>query len=290
VTWTKMKLAVINAGYFKLDGGAMFGVVPKSLWEKRNPPDSQNLCTWAMRCLLIEKGDRRVLIDTGMGNKQDAKFFSYYQPHGEDSLERGLNAHGYGFADVTDVFLTHLHFDHGGGALYRSEDGSILPRFPEATYWSSRAHWEAAVRPNDRERASFLKENILPLQELGCLRFVEDAEATPILPEIKWHHVYGHTESMMVVQIQWEERTLFYCADLIPSAGHIPLAWIMAYDVRPLVTLEEKAKFLQKAADERWILFFEHDPRIECGTVEQTERGIRLKETFRLEDAAQFAG
>ena len=287
---TKMKLSVINAGYFKLDGGAMFGVVPKSLWEKRNPPDAQNLCSWAMRCLLVEEGDRRVLIDTGMGNKQDAKFFSHYHPHGEDSLERGLQARGYDFGDVTDVFLTHLHFDHGGGALYRAEDGSILPRFPNATYWSSRIHWEAAVRPNERERASFLKENILPLQDGSRLRFVEDAHANEILPGMKWHHVYGHTESMMVVQIQWEERTLLYCADLIPSAAHIPLAWVMAYDVRPLVTLEEKARFLQEAAAHRWILFFEHDPRIECGTVEQTERGIRLKESFKLQDAAKFAG
>ena len=279
-----MKLAAINAGYFKLDGGAMFGVVPKSLWEKRNPPDAQNLCTWAMRCLLVEQGDRRVLIDTGMGNKQDAKFFSHYQPHGEDSLERGLKTHG----DVTDVFLTHLHSDHGGGALYRAEDGSILPRFPNATYWSSRPQWEAAVRPNERERASFLKENILPLLDGGHLRFVEDADATAILPEMKWHHVYGHTESMMVVQIQWQKRTLLYCADLIPSAAHIPLPWVMAYDVQPLVTLQEKAKFLEEAAAHRWILFFEHDPKIECATVQKTERGIRLKDSFKLEDAAQF--
>ena len=284
-----MKLSVVNAGYFKLDGGAMFGVVPKSLWQKRNQPDTQNLCSWAMRCLLVEEGDRRVLIDTGMGDKQDAKFFSHYQPHGEDSLERNLREHGCDFGDVTDVFLTHLHFDHGGGALYRADDGSILPRFPNATYWSSRAHWEAAVHPNERERASFLKENILPLQGVGCLRFVEDAPVTEIVPGMKWHHVYGHTESMMVVELQWEERTVLYCADLIPSAAHIPLAWVMAYDVRPLVTLEEKTRFLARAAADGWILFFEHDPAIECATVTQTERGIRLKNSFKLEDAARLA-
>ena len=280
-----MKLTAINAGYFKLDGGAMFGVVPKSLWARANPPDEQNLCTWAMRCLLIEKGDRRVLIDTGMGNKQDARFFGHYHPQDRDSLERGLNEAGCGFEGVTDVLLTHLHFDHCGGALYREADGAIHPRFPEATYWSSRAHWAAALQPNERERASFLKENIVPLQEGGRLRFVEEAPAGAILPELQVHFVQGHTEAMMLPQIQWENKTLLYCADLVPSAAHIPLAWLMAYDVRPLVTLEEKKQFLQEAAAQQWILFFEHDPANECGTVQQTDRGVRVKQTLALSEA-----
>ncbi len=285
-----MKLTVINAGYFKLDGGAMFGVVPRSLWQKANPPDEQNLCTWAMRCLLIEKGDRRVLIDTGMGDKQDAKFFSHFHPHGPDSLEQGLRQNGYDFADVTDVLLTHLHFDHCGGALCRSGDGLILPRFPNATYWSSRAHWTSALQPNERERASFLKENILPLREHGRLRFVEEAEPGAILPEIELHFVHGHTDAMMLAQIQWEEKTLLYCADLIPSAAHIPLSWLMAYDIRPLVTLQEKKHFLHEAAARQWILFFEHDPAVECCTVRETERGVRLQESFALGEAGVLPG
>jgi glyoxylase-like metal-dependent hydrolase (beta-lactamase superfamily II) len=279
-----MKLTVINAGYFKLDGGAMFGVVPKSLWQKANPPDEQNLCTWAMRCLLIESGDRRILIDTGMGDKQDAKFFSYYHPHGPDSLEQGFRQNGYRFEDVTDVLLTHLHFDHGGGALYRAQDGSILPRFPNATYWSNRAHWDAAIQPNERERASFLPENILPLQEGGRLRFVEEAEAGAVLPGIQLRYVHGHTDAMMLAQIQWKDKTLLYCADLIPSVAHIPLAWLMAYDVRPLLTLKEKKQFLQEAVSGKWILFFEHDPAVECCTVRETDRGVRVKETFALNE------
>ncbi len=283
-----MKLTAINAGYFKLDGGAMFGVVPKSLWENSNRPDERNLCTWAMRCLLVEKDNRRILIDTGMGQKQDAKFFGHYHPHGVDSLAQGLQRNGGGFDDVTDVLLTHLHFDHCGGALYRSADGSILPRFPNATYWSSRAHWAAATQPNERERASFLSENIRPLQEQGRLRFVEEAESGAVLPEIQLHYVHGHTDAMMLAQIQWEEKTLLYCADLIPSAAHIPLPWLMAYDVRPLVTLEEKKYFLQEAAAKRWILFFEHDPAVECCTVKETERGVRLDQKFALSEAGSF--
>ena len=285
-----MKLAVIHAGTFKLDGGAMFGVVPKSLWEKANLPDARNLCTWAMRCLLIDRGDRRVLIDTGMGDKQDAKFFSYYQPEQPDALRQSLQANGYDFEDITDVLLTHLHFDHVGGALYRSEDGSIRPRFPKATYWTSREHWAAATQPNERERASFLTENILPLQELGRLRFFEEADLSALMPELRLHYVCGHTESMVLVQIEWGGKTILYCADLIPSAAHIPLPWLMAYDVRPLITLQEKQRFLHEAAAKGWILFFEHDPINECATVQETERGVRLKETFALSAAGGMSG
>ena len=281
-----MKLAAINAGYFKLDGGAMFGVVPKGLWQKANPPDEENLCTWAMRCLLVEEGDRRVLIDTGMGDKQDAKFFSHYHPREQDALSRNLQAHGCAEEEVTDVLLTHLHFDHCGGALLRKPDGSIGPRFPNAVYWSNREHWAAATHPNERERASFLKENILPLQEDGRLRFADEAEPGAILPGLQLHHVHGHTDAMMIVQIAWNGKTVLYCADLIPSAAHIPLPWLMAYDVRPLVTLKEKKKFLHEAATQGWILLFEHDPAVECCTVRETERGVRIKETFALNELA----
>jgi glyoxylase-like metal-dependent hydrolase (beta-lactamase superfamily II) len=281
----QVKLRVVHAGNFKLDGGAMFGVVPKSLWQKANPADDQNLCTWAMRCLLVEEGDRRVLIDTGMGDKQDPRFFSYYHPDRPDSLERNLTAAGYQFEDVTDVLLTHLHFDHCGGALYRTETGEIRPRFPKATYWSNRAHWKWATAPNPREKASFLPENILPLEDSGVLRFVDETDAPALFPNFSVEIVNGHTEAMMIPKIRIGARTLLFCADLIPSAAHITLPWIMAYDVRPLVTLNEKREVLDKAAAENWVLFFEHDRAIECCTVQETERGVRVKETFALSEA-----
>ena len=279
-----MKLHPIHAGNFKLDGGAMFGVVPKSLWQKSNSPDEKNLCTWAMRCLLIEEGDRRILIDTGMGEKQDAKFFSYYEPHGP-TLQTSLLEHGFTFGDITDVFLTHLHFDHGGGALYRAEDGSIRPRFPNATYWSNRQHWNWALAPNEREKASFLPENIKPLEDAGVVRFLDEEKSGALLPGWQIHTVFGHTEAMMLPRIQAGEKSILFCADLLPSAAHIPLPWIMAYDVRPLLTLQEKHAILKQAAAENWILFFEHDRAVECATVQPTERGVRVKETLTLSEA-----
>ncbi len=279
-----MQLSVIHAGNFKLDGGAMFGVVPKSLWQKANPPDEKNLCTWAMRCLLVEEGERRILIDTGMGDKQDAKFFSYYEPGGP-TLDQSLREHGATFDGITDVFLTHLHFDHGGGALYRDGEGKIRPRFPHANYWSNRQHWNWAVSPNERERASFLAENIKPLQEAGVLRFLDEESPDELLPGLQIHTVFGHTEAMMLPRLQVNGRSLLFCADLLPSSAHIPLPWIMAYDVRPLQTLKEKRELLPRAAAENWILFFEHDRATECATVEETERGVRVKETMTLREA-----
>jgi glyoxylase-like metal-dependent hydrolase (beta-lactamase superfamily II) len=278
-----MKIHTINSGYFKLDGGAMHGVVPKSMWNKANPADDNNLCSWAMRCLLIESGYRRILVDTGMGTKQDAKFFSHFHPHGDDSIEKGLAKHGLTTDDITDVFLTHLHFDHCGGAIKR-EGEKLVPVFGNATYWSQKKHWESALMPNEREKASFLKENILPIEESGQLKFVETAEGEEWLPGIRIRYVNGHTDSMMLPQISCAGRTVLFCADLLPSAAHISLPWVMAYDMRPLDTLAEKRKILGEAVANDWILVFEHDLNNECCTLEQTERGVRIKEIMKLEE------
>lgn len=276
-----MQLYSINSGHFKLDGGAMFGVVPKSIWNKSNPADDNNMCSWAMRCLLIQDGNRLILVDNGMGNKQDDKFFGYYYLHGNDSLESSLAKHGFGMDDITDVFLTHLHFDHCGGSIkYNNDRTKLEPAFKNATYWSHEKHWEWAVHPNAREKASFLKENILPIQESGQLKFVDTHQE--FIPGMKIYEANGHTEAMMLPLIQYKNTTIAYMADLIPSVGHIPLPYVMGYDVRPLNTLKEKEYILKQAADQNWTLFFEHDPTIECCTVQQTERGIRLKETFEL--------
>ncbi len=284
-----MTLHPIDTGFFKLDGGAMFGVVPKTLWSKHHPPDEKNLCTWAMRCLLVEDGDRLILIDNGIGDKQDARFFSHYDLHGDDTLDGSLRAAGFSRDDVTDVFLTHLHFDHCGGSIVREGD-RLVPAFRNARFWSNEHHWSWATRPNPREKASFLKENILPIQESGQLEFVpvdrrsevENAYVKEVFPGFDVLTVNGHTDAMMIPHIRYKGRTIAYMADLLPSIHHIPLPWVMAYDTRPLLTMQEKSAFLEAAADAGTVLFFEHDPVNQCCTVERTEKGIRLKEAFPL--------
>ncbi len=279
-----MKLYSINTGHFKLDGGAMFGVVPKTIWQKTNPADENNLCSWAMRCMLAESGNRLILIDNGIGNKQDAKFLSYYYLHGNDTLESSLKKYGFSKDDVTDVFLTHLHFDHCGGSIEFDKQKEIYqPAFKNATFWSNEEHWKWATEPNPREKASFLKENILPIKESGQLRFIEK-EWQELIPGFKPMYTRGHTDAMMLPFIEVNGRTVVFMADLIPSAGHIPLPYVMGYDTRPLLTMDEKSWFLKEAVDKDLILFFEHDPEIECCTLQQTERGPRLKEKFKLED------
>jgi glyoxylase-like metal-dependent hydrolase (beta-lactamase superfamily II) len=278
-----MKLFSVNAGYFKLDGGAMFGVVPKSMWNKANPADADNMCSWAMRCLLIEHGNNRILIDNGMGNKQDQKFFSHFHPHGTDSIASSLAAHGYTMNDITDVFLTHLHFDHCGGSIVRDGD-NLVPAFKNATYWSNSKHWNSALSPNEREKASFLKENILPIEASGQLRFIDTPEGEEWMPDIRIRYVNGHTDCMMLPQIRFNNQTLLYCADLIPSLAHVSLPWVMAYDMRPLDTLSEKAKLLAEAVANNWTLFFEHDPVNECCSLQQTDGRIKVKDVFKLAD------
>lgn len=283
-----MKLYTINTGYFKLDGGAMFGVVPKSIWNKINPSDENNMCNWALRCLLIEDENRLLLVDNGMGNKQSEKFFSHYYMHGEDTLEKSLSKYDFSKDDITDVILSHLHFDHCGGSIIKEGD-QLVPAFKNATYWSNKEHWDWAVFPNDREKASFLKENILPIEESGRLQFVEvsggvDGKlgSTPFSENISVRFAHGHTQSMMLPQIKYKNRTLVFMADLLPSAGHIPLPYVMGYDMFPLTTLHEKKSFLQEALEGDYILYFEHDPVNECCTLQQTDRGIRPKEFFKL--------
>ncbi|HEY0176410.1 MAG TPA: MBL fold metallo-hydrolase [Pedobacter sp.] len=278
-----MILHTIETGLFKLDGGAMFGVVPKSIWQRSNPADANNMCTWAMRCLLIEDGNRLILVDTGIGDKQDEKFFSHYYLHGEDTLEKSLGAKGFSRDDITDVFLTHLHFDHCGGAIIRQGD-QLIPAFKNAAYWSNEKHWDWAVHPNAREKASFLKENILPVQESGQLKFIETAQGTEFSEGFNVRFAFGHTDAMMLPQLTYKGRTIVYAADLLPSTGHIPLPYVMAYDMFPLQTLKEKQEFLEEAAAGNYVLYLEHDSVNECCTVEQTEKGIRLKDTFKLSD------
>jgi glyoxylase-like metal-dependent hydrolase (beta-lactamase superfamily II) len=278
-----MKLFSVNAGYFKLDGGAMFGVVPKSIWTKLNPSDENNMCNWAMRCMLIDDDSRLILIDNGMGYKQDEKFFGYYFLNGNDTLEKSLAKYGFGKDDITDVFLTHLHFDHCGGSIEKAGE-KLVPAFKNATYWSNEKHWEWATHPNDREKASFLKENILPIKESGQLKFIETKDGVEFTNNIKIRFVNGHTESMMLPQINYKNKTIVYMADLLPSVGHIPVPYIMAYDTRPLETLKEKKEFITEAQQNDYVLFFEHDPLVECCNLKLTERGVRSNETFTLAD------
>ena len=286
-----MQLYSINTGFFKLDGGAMFGVVPKSIWNKVNPADENNLCSWALRCLLIEDGNRLILVDNGNGDKQDAKFFSHYHLHGDDTLDKSLAKYGFHRDDITDVILTHLHFDHCGGTIRRDGD-RLVPNFKNATVWSNEEHWQWATHPNDREKASFLKENILPIQENGQLKFIaiparenslnKLASAT-FADSISIRIADGHTRAMMLPQIQYKDRTIVFMADLLPSQGHIPLPYVMGYDMFPMTTLDEKKTFLEEAVDNNYILFFEHDPKVECCTLQRTEKGIRPKEFFSLD-------
>ena len=277
-----MNLHVINTGFFKLDGGAMFGVVPKSIWQKTNPPDENNLCTWAMRCLLIEDGDRLILIDNGIGEKQDEKFLSYYHLHGDDQLTKSLHAAGFSPAEITDMFLTHLHFDHCGGSIKRDGDQFSLT-FPKATYWSNEDHWKWATQPNAREKASFLKENIVPIKESGHLKMIDIRKASP-LKQFEIFYTSGHTDKMMIPMISYKGRTICFVTDLIPSTSHIPLPYVMGYDTRPLITMEEKEVFLKQAAENQYVLFFEHDPLHECCTVKNTEKGVRLDQHFKLSE------
>lgn len=276
-----MKLYSIETGNFKLDGGAMFGVVPKSIWNRLNPSDENNLCTWSMRCLLVEDGNRLILIDNGVGNKQSEKFFSHYYLHGDDTLDKSLQKHGFHRNDITDVFLTHLHFDHCGGSIEREGD-QLVPAFKNATYWSNKEHWQWATEPNDREKASFLKENILPIQESGQLKFVEVKDNASIADHFNVIFVNGHTNNMMLPKIQYGDKTIVYMADLLPSAAHIPIPYIMAYDMFPYTTLQEKKTFLNEAANGNYILFFEHDPLIECCSLQHTDKGVRADKTFKL--------
>ena len=278
-----MKLYTINTGYFKLDGGAMFGVVPKVIWGKAYPSDENNLCNWSMRCLLIEDGGRKILIDCGIGDKQNEKFLANYYLNGDDSLDKSLAIIGLTADDITDVILTHLHFDHCGGAVRWNEDRTdYIPTFKNATYITSKAQWEWATNPNNREKASFLKENILPIMEKGRIKLVDsDCE---LFPGISIRIFNGHTDGQVIPFVRYKDKTIVYMADLLPSAAHIPLPYVMSYDTRPLITLKEKEAFMNEAAQKGYVLFFEHDLYRECCTVQVTEKGFRMKDSFALAD------
>ncbi|HTL06697.1 MAG TPA: MBL fold metallo-hydrolase [Chitinophagaceae bacterium] len=286
-----MQLFTIDTGFFKLDGGAMYGVVPKSIWNSLNPADENNLCTWALRCLLVQEGDKLILIDTGNGDKQGEKFFRHYYLQDTVALDAALAKHGFTTDDVTDVILTHLHFDHCGGAVVKKGE-QLVPAFKNARYWSNERHWKWATAPNEREKASFLKENILPIQESGQLHFVPvppgESVMTPfasgIIEALSFLLVSGHTEAMLIPVIRYGDKTIVYMADLLPSVGHLPLPYVMAYDMFPLTTLSEKKLFLTQALEKDWILFFEHDPKNECCNLQMTPKGIRHKDLFRLAD------
>ena len=278
-----MQLYTIDTGYFKLDGGAMFGVVPKVLWSRTNPSDENNLCPWAMRSLLIEDGNHLILIDNGIGDKQDHKFLKHYYLHGDVNLHSSLANHGFSADDITDVFLTHLHFDHCGGSVKWNKDRTGFEMtFKNAKYWSNKKHWEWAVKPNNREKASFLRENIIPIQESGHLNFVE--KEVGVFKDFNALFVDGHTEAQMIPHITYKDKTIVFAADLLPSSGHIPLPYVMGYDTKPLVTLTEKEKFLNEAAEQEYIIFLQHDNYNECCTVQKTEKGVSLKDSFPLSE------
>lgn len=269
-----MKIHMIETSKFKLDGGAMFGVVPKSMWQKLHPADDNNMCTWQMRCLLVEDGNRKILIDTGIGNKQDEKFRSHFYPHDTVTFDDALSRIQLTKEDITDVLLTHFHFDHVGGAVEYDHSGNLVPTFPNATYWTNEVHYKWAYNANAREAASFLKENFVPLKDMGMLQMIDVEQGISFSDHITLDFVYGHTEAMMLPNIILPSGdTLVYCADLIPSHHHIPLPYVMAYDVQPLQTLTEKAVLLDKASDGRHLLFFEHDLDVPCGTVIRNDRG-----------------
>lgn len=288
-----MKLYPIEAGNFKLDGGAMFGVVPKPIWNKTNPADENNLIDIAARCLLIEDGNRLILIDTGMGNKQSEKFFGYYSLWGDYSIEKSLRKYGFSKDDVTDVFLTHLHFDHCGGAVQWNKDRSgYEPAFSKARFWTNENHWQWATNPNPREKASFLAENILPLQESGQLHYISRPDGDFIEDSELGFGIYfvnGHTEKMMIPHIRFGDKTIAYAADLVPTVGHLPIPYVMGYDTRPLLTMPEKTKFLTAALQENFYIMFGHDAHQQVATVEQTERGIRVKEIFSCNEIFDLA-
>lgn len=283
-----MKLYSVESGNFKLDGGAMFGVVPKSIWNKTNPADSNNLIDLGARLLLIEDGNKLTLIDTGMGNKQSEKFFGYYSLWGDHTLEKSLKAHGFSTDDITDVFLTHLHFDHVGGAVnHNASRTGYENAFKNAKYWTNKAHWDWATNPNAREKASFLSENILPIEQSGALHFIERPELDLLENSELGFDIFfadGHTEKQMIPIIKYKDKTIAYTADLLPTTGHIPLPYVMGYDTRPLLTLGEKQKFLQLAAQNNWYLFLEHDAHNEIITVQDTEKGVRLKDVYKATD------
>ena len=279
-----MQLQSIHTGNFKLDGGAMFGVVPRALWQRHYPADENNLCNWAMRCLLIEQDDRKILIDTGIGNKQSDKFYSHFHLNGPYSLEKSINNAGFDAADITDVLHSHLHFDHCGGSVKRNADGTRYePAFPNATYWAGKEQWNWAVNPNDRERPSYLKENLMPLMESGRLKLIEE-EGT-LFPGVEIKFFHGHTRGQIIPHIRLNGRTVVFMADLLPSVAHIPLPYIMAYDINPLVTLEEKKKFFDEAIEYEYVLFLEHDLNHECCTLKATEKGAAVDKTFSLDEA-----
>lgn len=282
-----MKLYPIETGNFKLDGGAMFGVVPKSLWQRTNPADNNNMIDIAATSLLIENGDKLILIDTGLGNKQSEKFFSYYYRWGDHSIDKSLQKHGFHRDDITDVFLTHLHFDHCGGSIQWNKDKTgYEPAFKNAKFWTNEAHWNWAIHPNDREKASFLKENLLPMQESGQLHFLERSKQRHFYDELGFEVFFadGHTDKQMIPIIDYKGQKLVFAADLLPTAGHIPLPFVMGYDTRPLLTLEEKRLFLDEAASKNYLMFLEHDAHNEIISLKQTEKGVRHDKTFTFNE------